>query len=203
AGGRTTPLALSLSSGEPVEGLVAAVEWDASRAHVDALAPAAILEQADVVATRVGAGFAVLAVIFDEDGIGAATLPPGEGLVLAELEVRPVGGVGGVEVEEIAISFAHDGAGHAVIDGGPLLDNHVAIGGRAIDRRSGLQLVDGLVIALPAPSLRFRLGEPLRDGATGRVIVDVLLDHPEDDVQAFEISLAHDQGVSLVRATIE
>ena len=86
--GGVAEVPLTLTSDQPVEGLVAAFGWDGAGLVGSGLEIAASIATADTVVTRVEDDYAVLGVVVDADGIGEDTIPPGADILLAVAKLR-------------------------------------------------------------------------------------------------------------------
>lgn len=199
--GTVVSVPLRLSSTEDVQGLVAVVEWDATKAEALEVVVGPSLAEAEVVVARVEAGFLVLGAVLDADGIGNDVIPRGDGTLLGMARLR------GFEIADepidIPLSFSPDGAGFSAVPGGPNLDNQITIAGRSIERRTGLELSDGRLRILPRPPVAYRMRETGSDPSSGLASIEVVVDHPEDAIEGYEISIAHPAGLRLESVTIE
>ena len=140
--GADTEVPLVLSATGQVQGLVAAFDWDAGVATGVDLVPASSIASADVVVKRVEAGYMVLGVVVDNDGVGENFIPPGEDIVLATVKIRCKG-------TEASTALTFKDAAYATVDGGPLLENIVVVGGLSIGAAEGLVLTDGRIECVP------------------------------------------------------
>jgi hypothetical protein len=138
----TTSVPLLLDSTDPVEGLVAVVEWDARKGFGVDVTPSAALASAEFLAMRVEPDYLIISAIIDTNGEGVAALPAGNGILLADASLRCI--CDG-DRQEILLVLPPKSR-HAIIDGGPVLQNTVVVGGRAIQAGNGLTLTNGKLV---------------------------------------------------------
>jgi hypothetical protein len=127
---------LTLSTTDQVQGLVAAFDWAASAGTGVSLTPGPAIADADTVVQRVEPSYMVLGVVMDSDGTGNEVISPGNDQLVATAGIRCSStlGINGVEFR--------DGM-YATVDGGPILDNIVVVGGLSIGATEGLVLTNG------------------------------------------------------------
>lgn len=189
-GGTAIDVPLVLSTTDEVQGLVAAFEWDAGVASGVGIAPEAMLAEADVVVTRVEATYMILGVVIDDDGLGIEAIPPGEDRLLASARIHCAGTVGGSEIR-----FAD--RTYAAVDGAPLLENVVVVGGSSISVAEGLVLTPGRIDCAVGID-RFSIDSPTVTSQSGaaRVLMEntgtvegyvVALCHPAAELELTEI----------------
>jgi hypothetical protein len=184
------PLVLTASAA--VEGLVAVFEWDPNVAEGLALVPGAVLDAADLVVSRVEAGFMALGVIADIDGVAGETVPAGENLLAAQVLLRRAAPA--VQPSSTALHFV-DGR-YSMTEGGPALDNLVTVGGQGVYAPE-LVLVDGQVTFQATPRIRFEVAEGASGPFGGNGEATVRMDNPADDVEGYVVALVHDAGLEL------
>jgi hypothetical protein len=197
--GGLVELDLTLTNTQPVQGIVAVIQWDEEAMQGVELRTGALLEAADLVVTRSEALFMVLGVVVDTDGSPDASLPVGEDRVLATARLRCSEFVS--ESSPTRVEFTNDGQGFSAVRGGPELDNLVTVAGRSIERQQGLELEGGTVLRIERPPVSYRI-EPTAADAAGCGTAVVLLDHPDVDIEGYEISLVHPPELRLDSVTI-
>lgn len=162
--GELADLALNISADEDVQGFVMVFEWDGSKAEGVDVAPSTgtgrPLENAQLIVKRIERSFMVFSVVMDTDGQGGEKIPAGQErrVGIAKIRCRSAG-------EEIPVDFV-DGK-HASVEGGPVLNNLLAIGGRSIRAEDGLRLRNGRLSCEGAPvddDVLFACGGPLSGG---------------------------------------
>jgi hypothetical protein len=135
------PLTLTIEQ-EEVQGLQAAFNWDGTIGiGVDLLMGADLIALSpDLWVTRVEPDYMVLGMIVDLDGIG-----PGTDLHIATAVIT------GLTPGVSPVVFVDDT--YAMVDGAPILDNIVVIGGMSVGQDDGLVLTNGsfTIEAIPAP----------------------------------------------------
>ena len=188
------PLTLTSPDAE-TEGLVGVFEWDSASGNgVDLVAGAAIAS-ANVVSTRVEAGFAAIGVVLDNDGQGGEVIAPGTDIDIATAQIRCMGVVG-----MFPVSFV-DGK-YALVGENPVLDNIVVQGGLSVGSSDGLLLTDGSFTCdddMAPPALTLGSGSATEGSV---VSIPLTLDNEMSDVQGlvavFEWDSAGGTGDSIV-----
>jgi hypothetical protein len=122
---------LLLSTTDQVQGLQFVFDWPAGAGTGVSLMPGPAIASADTVVQRVEDTYMVLGVVMDSDGEGGEVISPGDDQHVATAVIRTGTTLGGVD-----ITF-RDGM-YATVDGGPLLDNIVVVGGLSIGGTEGL-----------------------------------------------------------------
>lgn len=189
---------LTLTTTDEVQGLVAAFEWEAAGGVGVGLVPGAALAEADVVVTRVEATYMVIGVVMDSDGQGTPEIiPPGADILIATAQIRCS------QLEQAnAVSFAD--MEYATVDGGPLLENIVVVGGLSIGAGEGLVLTNGSFECGPTPN-RFHI-DPAAGNRAGSA--RVLMDN-RDPVEGYVVALCQDPskltltGIALGQAALD
>jgi hypothetical protein len=115
---------------------VAAFEWDGSDGVGSDLLPGAAIAAADTVVRRVEPSYMVLGVVMDSDGADNEIIQPGDNLDLATAVIR-CSTLG----KSIPMTFV-DGK-YSTVDGAPILDNVVVVGGESIIQVEGLLCTPG------------------------------------------------------------
>ena len=183
---------LTLTSTQQVQGVVVTADWDGAKLRGETLTRAAALASADAVVSRVTPGYAVLGVVMDSDGVDNEIIPPGTDIVLANLQFTALGPPGETP-EDVALLF-QDGK-YATVDGGPLLDNIIVVGGLSIGQTEGLVLTNGSVRLLPPPPGEFKIQSiSAYYGAEAKVPVLLSVDAP---VQGFVTAIQNGAGITL------
>src|SRR5262245_43277130 len=195
--GSVANVPLSLSTTDEVQGFVAAFEWDASKGTGTGLTLGPMIDtpaEANTVVSRVGGNFVVLGVVMDSDGVGGEVIHPGNNQLLATAQIRcaadPNPTVPGDEVTT-PVTFA-DGK-YATVDGGPLLDNIVVVGGLSIGATEGLILTPGSFKCVEGVN-RFSIAPGATNtGGPGGACGDarVLMDN-RGPVEGYVVALCHD-----------
>jgi hypothetical protein len=152
--GQTVHIPLTLSSQDPVQGLVAAFDWDGTiGSGVSLLMGSAFSTTPDVWVTRVESDYMVLGMIVDTDSSGPTTIGPGSNLHIATAVIS------GIAPGTSPVVFV-DGV-YSSIQSGPVLDNIIVVGGLSIGQAEQLELINGSFQihdeAIPAPGA-FLLG---------------------------------------------
>jgi hypothetical protein len=146
--GETVAIGVTLDSDSDVQGLVAAADWSAAVATGLSIDGGAALVGAEIVESRIEDSYFVLGVVIDVNGQGPDSIPAGAGIDVATLSLVCGAGDGGGAVSS-PIEFRN--GSYATIDGGPLLDNILVIGGLSIGPSDGLCLSAGEVRCTPPP----------------------------------------------------
>jgi hypothetical protein len=133
------PLTLT-SSSDPVEGLVAAFDWNPANGSGQDILRGSAITGAEVFNFRIEDSFGVVGLVVDIDGVGPSAIPPGSDLDVATVQIRCVGARPGAPTLT-AVEF-RDGA-YAMVGDDPKLDNILVVGGASIGVSDGLELTDG------------------------------------------------------------
>jgi hypothetical protein len=192
---------LILSSPDDVQGVVAVAEWDAGVAEGVEFTPGSafdIGDGADTVVLRVEDGFFVLASVFDSDPQDNGGVPEvivaGRDIELGRLRLRCVAAAP-AEVRTTALTFVDDR--HAATDGGPELENVLAVRGISVGVDDGLVLGSRELICgatrdrFEIESATIEVSECGGSIVSGEGRAHVLLDNALD-VQGFVTSICHD-----------
>lgn len=155
---------LTLTTTDQVQGLVAAFHWDGSKGVGDAFVAGPALLAADTVVRRIEADYMVLGVVMDSDGLDGEVIDPGTDLLLATATIQCTA----VESADVPIEFADNA--YATVDGGPLLENIVVVGGLSIGQVEGLVLTPGKFGCFGVRN-QFYI-DPASDAKTARVLMD-------------------------------
>jgi hypothetical protein len=162
--GELADLALNISADDDVQGFVMVFEWDGSLAQGVDVAPSTgagrPLENAQLIVKRIEQNFMVFSVVMDTDGQGGEVIPAGQERRVGVAKIRCTS-----EADRVPVEFV-DGK-HASVEGGPVLSNLLAIGGRSIREDDGLLLRNGFVSCVGAPvdeDIIFACGGPLSGG---------------------------------------
>jgi len=185
--GSEASIALTLTTTDEVQGLVAAIDWSAALGTGAGLDDGAAIAGADNVFKRVEADYVVLAVLMDVDGSAPDSIAPGTGLDVGTLRIA----CGSTEGSS-AVSFV-DGA-YATSAGSPVQDNLVVVGGFGIAAADGLTLTDGSVTCVAAiPDFH------IADGGvdSGGVCCAQVLMKNGGEVEAYVVALCHDASLTL------
>jgi hypothetical protein len=163
-----------------VQGLVAAFDWDAAAATGDLLTPAAAIASADVVVSRVAPSYMVLGVVVDNDGQGANFIPPDDDILLATATLK-------CKSLETTTDIQFQDGLYATVDGGPVLENIVVVGGLSIGKIEGLKLTDG---QLECFGIRNQFSiDPASPDEQAKVLMDA-----KADVEGYVVALCSDPG---------
>jgi len=182
--GTVVSVPLTLSTTDQVQGLVAAFDW-AGGGTGDSLTPGAVLADADTVVRRVEANYMVLGVVMDSDGAGNEVINPG-----TDLDVATAGIKCGSEEGSQAVIFRD--AAYATVNGGPLLDNLVVVGGLSIGAQEGLRLTNGSFECVTIVNkYRIASGAGNVGGRCGSA--RVLMDN-KAAVEGYVVALCHDSA---------
>ena len=189
--GGVASLPLSLSAGAPAQGFVAVFEWEESRGGGVGIAPGSALASADLVSLRADSGgnFGIVGVIMDIDGQGGEIIPAGD-QDIGTAEIRC-----SAEEGPFAVRFV-DGQ-HALVDGGPPLDNLVVIDGSSLTVADGLVLTDGSVdcrTVAPALTIEGGMNDPSNPDEPDCGDVRVLLTSAAE-VGGITLAICHDSSV--------
>jgi len=146
--GTEVAISVSLDSDSDVQGLVATADWDASVAMGLSIDAGAAVADAEILESRIEDSYFVLGVVVDINGQGPDSIPAGNDIDVGTLTLQLGDGDGGGAVSS-PIEFSN--GSYATVDGGPLLDNILVIGGLSIGTSDGLELLNGEVSATPPP----------------------------------------------------
>lgn len=189
--GSVADVPLTLSTTDQVQGLVAAFEWGGATGQGVDLVAGPALATANTVVRRVGANFMVLGVVVDSDGVGGEIINPGNNQLVATAKIRcgpdPNPTTPGDETLT-PVTFA-DGK-YAAVNGGPLLDNIVVVGGLSLGATEGLILTNGSLHCLEGFNrYHIEAGAHNSGGRCGdaKVLMDNL-----GNVEGYVVSLCHD-----------
>ncbi len=192
APGERVTIPVSMTSTADVQGIVVAFEWNGEVAEGVELTPTAALDAADLVVARVEADYMVLGVVVDTDGDGPDAIPAVDDQTIAEasLTCLPIG------EGEVSTGLALVDGKYASIEGGPILDNLLAIGGLSIRMVDGLELTDGLLTCrAPESTVEFAI---VPSGAAPGACVDVpIVMASNTSIEGYELSVVHPDGLDL------
>jgi hypothetical protein len=182
--GEVANVPVTLQNDAETQGVVIAVDWDGAIARGDGVTPGDVLADADTVVPRVEDTYAVLGVVMDSDGMGDEVIPPGENeIATIDVEILQADTL-------LTIAFA-DGL-YATVDGGPLLDNIVVVGGLSIGAGEGLELVPG-EIATVSCLPRLYVGSAANNNnpvGTASIMLENCV-----DVEGYVTAVCHDRSV--------
>ena len=168
-----------------VQGVVAAFDWDGTVAEGVDLIPQAVLAEADTVVLRIEPSYMVLGVVMDADPSDPGSpevIPPGDQLLaLAQLRCGTVEATTEMEFQ--------DGT-YNTVDGGPLLDNIVVVGGLSIGEIEGLALDPGVLTVVPTKQ-KLILQSSGNSAGSVRGEVQVLMSN-NFAVEGFVLAVCHD-----------
>ena len=140
------PLTLTIEQ-EEVQGLVAAFDWNGTiGVGVDLLmGPDLMAVSPELWVTRVEPDYMVLGMIVDMDATGPDHIGPGTDLHIATAVIS------GLTPGTSPVEFVDNT--YSMVEGGPVLNNIVVIGGFSIEQGDGLILTNGsfTIEAIPAP----------------------------------------------------
>ena len=140
------PLTLTIEQ-EEVQGFVAAFNWDGTLgAGVDLLmGPDLMAIPPDTWVTRIEPDYMVLGVVIDSDGTGPEHIGPGIDLHIATAVIS------GLTPGTSPVEFVDNT--YSMVEGGPILNNIVVIGGLSVGQDEDLILTNGsfTIEAIPAP----------------------------------------------------
>lgn len=199
--GSQLSIPLTLTTTDDVQGVVAAFEWAAAAGTGVGLVPGAVLADADVVVTRVEASYMVIGVVMDSDGLPATApeiIPPGTHEI-ATVQIQCS------QLEQVNPVTFVDGK-YATVDGGPLLENIVVVGGLSIGQVEGLVLTNGSFECGPTPN-RFYI-DPAAGNKQPGGVARVLMDN-RDPVEGYVVALCQDPakltltGVAMGQAAMD
>ncbi len=191
--GQTASVDITVSSAAEVQGFVAALSWNGGVATGSALTAkdqvGEALEGADVIVTRVEADYAVIGVVLDTDGMGVSALPTGDSVV-ATLDAVCGGSEGSTPVDLVDATYAS-------VDGGPLLDNVLVIGGQSIGVSDSLGLNSGsITCTLPPDTITIESGGNPVDPYSPCGDIRVLMSN-QRPVEGFVTAIANGAGLTL------
>jgi hypothetical protein len=187
--GTAASVPLTLSSTDEVQGLVSAFDWEGGTG--EALVPGAAIASADTVVTRVEPTYMVLGVVMDSDGRDNEIILPGVDLALATAQIRC-----GTGPAASTSPVVFRDSTYATVNGGPVLDNIVVVGGLSIGQVEGLILTNGSFACTPTPP-RFSIGRPNgqnpgTDGSANRCAAADVMMRNLDPVEGYVVALCHD-----------
>ena len=135
--GQTVEIPLTLTTEQEVQGLVAAFNWNGTiGVGVNLLMGTDIIgSPPDLWVTRVEPDYMVLGMVVDTDATGPDAIGPGTDLHIATAVIS------GLAAGLSPVVFVDNT--NATVDGGPLLDNIVVIGGLSVGYDEGLVLTNG------------------------------------------------------------
>ncbi len=180
--GENANVSLTLNSDSEVQGLVAAFEWDGAKGSGVDFLMSALVMSADTRVKRVEADYMVLGVVMDNDGTAGQVIPAGSSdLGTAVINTLAIG--------DLNLQFV-DGK-YATVDGGPLLDNIIVVGGLSIGAGDGLGLGgDALITVVDClPRLTVAGSNEGNNTASATVVLENCV-----DVEGFVVALCHDGG---------
>jgi hypothetical protein len=183
---------VSLSNEANVEGVVAVAQWDSVRGTGENLVTGPAIAGADVVSTRIEAGYFALGVVMDNDGVDGEIIAAGADQLLVSVEIR-CNVLGSTAVDFVNGAFALEGTG-------PVLDNIVVVGGLSINVDSGLALTSGS-FECESGVVELKLGNG--EGTLGGVVdVPLTLTSPDSETEGlvgvFEWDDLSGTGVDLI-----
>lgn len=192
AGAVKVPLTLSSAQAD-IQGLVVVFEWDAAQGSALGLESGTALAEADLVSIRAdaGANYMILGVVMDSDGQNGEVIPAGEDILLAEAEIQ----CNGDEDRAFALRFVDET--HALVDGGPALENIVIDSGLSFGAGEGLVLTDGEVncrASATALKIESAQTDPTNSKSPDCADVRVLLSAGEE-VGGYVTAICHDPAV--------
>ena len=182
--GEVANVPVTLQNDAETQGVVIAADWDGAIASGAGVTPGDVLADADTVVPRIEDTYVVLGVVMDSDGMGDEVIPPGEHeIATIDVEILQAD-------TTLTISFA-DGM-YATVDGGPLLDNIVVVGGLSIGAGEGLELIPGEITTVSCLP-RLYVGSAANNGdPTG--IASIMLENCVD-VEGYVTAVCHDSSV--------
>ena len=135
--GQNVEIPLILTTEQEVQGLVAAFNWNGTLGiGVDILMGSDLIGlPPDLWVTRVEPGYMVLGMVVDTDATGPDAIGPGTNLHIATAVIT------GLAPGVSPIVFVDNT--YATVEGGPLLDNVVVIGGLSVGQGDELVLTNG------------------------------------------------------------
>lgn len=182
-----------LHNTDEVQGVVVALGWDGAIATGAGLVEGPVLTlpapaDADTVVKRVEADYAVLGVVMDSDGMDDEVIPPSppEGNLLATLQLD-------ILVADTTLTVSLMDGAYATVDGGPLLDNIVVVGGLSIGAGEGLGLIGGevtTVSCLPRLYIGGAPGNATEETGSANVMLENCV-----PVEGYVTALCHDGAI--------
>ncbi|HLU47509.1 MAG TPA: hypothetical protein VK116_05470 [Planctomycetota bacterium] len=215
----TTSVPILLDSDDPVQGLVAVVEWDGRKGQGVALSPAdaagGALENAEFVQTRLESEYAVLSAIIDIDGQGVDAIPAGNDTQIATLELRCICEGDRQDIVLVLPPKSH----RAAIEGGPVVQNTIVVDGQAIQAGNGLELGNGTLVCNadgePAEGVEVTCGDVDENGlvieATGEpggtttvcfFYRSEVTEDPTQRIQGFQLGVSYDCQLSCIEDSV-
>jgi hypothetical protein len=181
---------LTLSTTDEVQGLVAVFEWDGARGTGVDLTEGAGIAGADVVSTRVEADYMVLGVVMDtSDAPTPQVIGPGNNIVIATAVIQC-----GQQEGSTPVNFSADQT-HSMVDGGPLLDTIVVVGGLSIGRPS-LGLSPGSFECARGAN-RYYLQQPADANEEDDLCAASVMMENTSAVEGYVVALCHPTGLTL------
>ena len=191
--GSDASLALTLTTTDEVQGLVAAFDWDGSLGTGSGLDYGAAIADADSMFMRVEDDYMVLAAIMDIDGSAPDSIGPGSDLEIATVRIQCANAEG-----TSAVVFRD--SLYASANGGPLQDNVVVVDGFSIGGGEGLTLTEGSFSCVASvPNFRISDAGGADDG--GQCCAQVLMKN-EAPVEAYQVSVCHPGDLSLASISL-
>jgi len=193
--GETVSIGLTLDSSDDVQGIVAAAQWDDTVGTGSAINLGAAVAGAEIAETRIENGFAVVGIVIDINGEGPDSIPAGNGIDVATLDITCGDGEGTSSIDFV------DGT-HASVDGGPALDNIIVVGGLSIGTSDGLVLNSGELRCIPPPDeITVWPGDndPRNESRCGTVDVTITNNSP---VEGFVVAVCYDNTIGPVLDSI-
>ena len=178
--GSISEIPLSLTTTDQVEGLQVAFDWNGANGEGDDLVLAPSIASADTVAVRIEASYMVLGVVMDSNGVGGQVINPGTDILLATARIK-------CKSVEASTPVAFHDLAYATVDGGPLLENIVVVGGLSIGSLEGLVLTNGSFDCV-ATIDRFYIDSANATSATGAA--KVLMENRRP-VEGYVVALCH------------
>ncbi len=188
---------LQLTNADPVEGYVAAVEYDTTKVSVLLIDTAGtVTDAAELVVPEIfeaQGGFTLGVVLDSSPPFDGQTIAPGASQTLANVTVMPDVNVA---VEEYVDFTLVDNVLNS-----PPLSNIVVIGGLSVGDGGGLTLDDGVYTLLVAPDSELHIvGGAIDQG--GSTCAQVTMTN-SGEVQGFVLAIAHDAGLNLIDINID
>ena len=208
--GDTAEVKLLLNADDQIQGVVVVAEWSTAEGvqgldlvPVGPLADTSAESDADTVVARLEDGYMVLGVVMDsnpsDNGGLAEVIDPGADIELAVLTLKAADQPD--PIVEIVTPLMFVDAAYNTVDGGPLLDNIVVVGGLSQGEVEGLVLTDGELTSTPAPDKLYTVdpnpGFPTDPPSPAPnpgdiVAVNVMMDAISGEVEGFVAALCYD-----------
>jgi hypothetical protein len=178
--GEVVNIPLTLTTTDQVQGLVATFDWNGANGTGVGLVEGPELADADVVAIRVEDSYMVLGVVMDNDGADGEIIDAGTDILIATAQIECAA------VEAVtSVDFRDDT--YATVDGGPLLDNIVVVGGLSVGAVEGLVMTSGSFECVESiPRFYIAPGASNETGGKARVLME-----NKDPVEGYVIALCH------------